>query len=86
MTSSRPDNNRVSIGCDSDVSGETDEECVCVKSLPYADWILKRPDGTRCPVPSTEMVDGVNAALSCLFEATSGKLRHRKSGKSTPRH
>lgn len=86
MTSPRPENNWVSIGCDSDVSEETDEECDCVKSLPYADWILKRPDGTRCPVPTTEMVDGVKAALSCLFEANSGKVRHRKSGKSPPRH
>jgi len=84
--SSLPENNRVSIICDLDVPEETEEECDCVKSLPYADWILKKPDGTRCPVPSTEIVDGVNTALSCLFEATSVKLRHRKSGKSTPRH
>jgi len=84
--SSRPENNRVSISCDPDVPEDTEEECDCVKSLPYADWILKQPDGTRCPVPSTEMVDGVNTALSCLFGATSVKLRHRKSGKSTPQH
>lgn len=84
--SSRLENNRASISCEADVSSEETEECDCVKSLSYKDWILKQPDGTQCPVPSTEMVDGVNAALSCLFETTSAKPRHRKSGKSTLRH
>jgi len=82
----RPENNRVSISCDPDDFEETEEECDCVKSLPYANWILKLPDGSQCPIPTTEMVDGVNNVLSCLFEATSVKLRNSKSGKSTPRH
>lgn len=85
--SSRPESDRVSFRCAPEDFEETEEECDCDKSLPYADWILKRPDGTQCPVPSTEMVDGVNAALSCLFETTNSvKPQHRKSGKSTPRH
>lgn len=33
----------------------------------YGSWLLKIPDGNPCPPPSTEIVDGVNAALARLF-------------------
>lgn len=81
--SSRPENNTFPIPGDRYHSISETEECDCGKSLPYQDWILKQPDGTRCPVPSTELVDGVNDALRCLFEGTSAEPRNRKSGKST---
>lgn len=81
VMSSRRDSNRSLVENDRKVS-ETEEHACTELCLAYEDWILKRPDGTHCSVPSTEQVDGINATLNCLLAA---KPRCRKSGKSTRR-
>lgn len=58
-------------------------KCACSQSVAYEGWILKRPDDNRCPLPCTDLVEGVNATLKCLFTVSSPKPRYRKSGENT---
>lgn len=64
-----------------DRSTEVSETERYSQTVAYEGWILKQPDSIGYPLPCTELVDGVNATLKCLFEITWSKQQNKKSRK-----
>lgn len=55
-----------------------DQDGLDAAAVDYSAWTLRRPDGSGGPAPSTDVVEGVNYTLCCLFWDQVGTRPQRK--------